>query len=167
MTRPHDRSLQRPRKGAPLKAASRVVKAPANDQLPAISRLLETCGLPTDDLATQDWSDFRVLVEGELLVAVGGLERFGRVALLRSVATQPDARRRGVGSAIVHELEGLAKGQGVEDLYLLTESAEEYFGCLGYARCERRSAPPSIAATRQFATLCPDTATFMHKRLVP
>jgi amino-acid N-acetyltransferase len=50
-------------------------------------------------------------------------------------------------------------------VYLLTTSDTDYFARLGYAPCARVKVPAAIQKTQQFASLCPDDAEVMVKRL--
>jgi len=61
--------------------------------------------------------------------------------------------------------EQYAAAHHVRALYLLTSTAESYFERRGYRRIDRAEAPPSIQATREFASLCPASCAFMFKRL--
>ncbi|MEM1412788.1 MAG: GNAT family N-acetyltransferase, partial [Pseudomonadota bacterium] len=92
--------------------------------------------------------------------------RCGEVALLRSVATSADLRGRGVARALVQALEALAVEERFQALYLLTESAEGYFESQGYLQVDRSSVPVAVRASRQFSSLCPDSAVVMCKRLL-
>jgi len=130
-----------------------------------MARLLAESGLPTDDLSEQDLSLFLVEGTGDSVEAVGGLERRGDVALIRSIATSGKLRGQGVARAVVEELEKLAARSGIRELYLLTESAEGYFGPLGYTKLDRANVPRTVRESRQFSSLCPDSATVMSKRI--
>jgi hypothetical protein len=94
-----------------------------------------------------------------------GLEVFGSVALLRSLAVAPEARGLGHGKTLVDSIEGYARGLGVTELYLLTTTARPFFESLGYALADRSAAPESIRATREFSSICPGSAAFLVKRL--
>ena len=142
------------------------MKPPENHHLPAIETLLRESGLPTDDLALQDLSLFLIYARDGQLNAVGGLERCGKRALIRSVATATDWRGRGLAQRVVRELEQLARDSGFIELYLLTETAERFFERLDYEVCDRSKVPQPVRECRQFSSLCPDTATVMCKRLI-
>ncbi len=135
------------------------------EQLPQITELLAESGLPTEDLCEQDLSLFLVEESSEGVHAVGGLERHGNLALLRSIATSAVFRGHGMAGGIIVELERLAKKEGFEELYLLTESTVDYFESKGYVRLKRSEVPVSIRNSRQFSSLCPDSATVMCKRI--
>jgi amino-acid N-acetyltransferase len=70
-----------------------------------------------------------------------------------------------LGVSLVSGAETWAAGQGVKILYLLTTTAAGFFARLGYVAAPRSAAPAAIAATAQFAGLCPASSTFMCKVL--
>nr|WP_298147317.1 arsenic resistance N-acetyltransferase ArsN2 [uncultured Pseudomonas sp.] len=132
----------------------------------AARQLLSACGLPTDDLQ-QPAPQLRLFGyrrDGQLLGLVG-LEMHGPEVLLRSLAVTDAARGQGLGALLLAHAEGHAASQGAHTLYLLTNTAESFFAEHGYGRVERAAAPAAIAATRQFAGLCPAAAAFMRKPL--
>jgi amino-acid N-acetyltransferase len=96
---------------------------------------------------------------------VVGLELFGETGLLRSLAVRRDLRGAGFGGRLVQAAEDAAMNQGATNLFLLTTTAEAFFGSRGYERCDRVTAPPAIKATAEFTSLCPSSAAFMRKYL--
>ena len=143
-----------------------VVAQPAH--YTAVAALLEDTDLTTGDLDSA-LTGFVVLLDGERVVAAGGLEMLGADTsaggLIRSVVVDPAFQRRGLGKWIYQRLEQDARDRGLDDLYLLTETAGSYFAPLGYALIARDSAPAELQAAPQFAWLCPANAVVMHKRL--
>ena len=99
-------------------------------------------------------------------VGFGGLEVHGDDALLRSLLTLPPVRGRGVGAAMVAALEFEARLHVCRSLWLITDTAAEFYERLGYARCDRAVVPPAIAATGEFAELCPASAEVLMKKLM-
>lgn len=99
------------------------------------------------------------------LVGVIGLEIYGTVALLRSLAVVPAQRNNGRGKSLVKFAEEYAADHGIESLYLLTTTAGDFFSRLGYTNTAREDAPSSIKATSQFSGLCPASSVFMSKHL--
>jgi amino-acid N-acetyltransferase len=130
-----------------------------------VAGLLRASGLPTDDLPSNCGVTFFGAEDGSFLGVVA-LETAAPSALLRSLAVASDARRSGLGAALLEHAEAAAANRGVKDLYLLTSTAQEYFAKRGYVAVDRAAAPASIAATRQFADLCPASSAFMVKRRV-
>lgn len=132
----------------------------------AVLPLLVDAGLPTDDLVAGHRVSF--LAEGPPNDPNGviGLERFGPVGLLRSLAVSAGARGRGLGRTLVFAMEDKARASGVADLYLLTTTADGFFSRLGYERIRRDQAPEVIASTAQFSALCPSSAVVMKKAII-
>ena len=65
----------------------------------AVRGLLGSCSLPIDG-AQQHFADFLLAFEDGALAACGGLECYGDVALLRSIAVAPSRRGKGLGRAV-------------------------------------------------------------------
>jgi amino-acid N-acetyltransferase len=133
--------------------------------LDEVRQLLSDCELPTADISSSDSLLFFGCRSNSRLVGVTGLEVFGRVALLRSLAVAPSHRNHGLGRSMVAFAEGRAASLGVESLYLLTTTAGAYFSKLGYSLAAREEAPVSIKGTMQFSALCPASSSLMRKQL--
>src|SRR5690606_36702515 len=95
----------------------------------------------------------------------GGLEQLGPDVLIRSMVVVDDRRGGGLGAEVLSWLEASAAEQKASALYLLTTTATAFFQRHGYVVLPRSAAPPAIAASRQFSTLCPASAAFMFKEL--
>jgi amino-acid N-acetyltransferase len=141
----------------------RIGPASAQDLI-AIRALLERSGLPTSDLESAR-PEFAVLREDSQVVAAGALQRFGSSALLRSVVVAPDRRGSGLGQVIVSELERVARATDISHLFLLTQTAAEFFARRGYRVIERNTAPEDMQGSEEFLSLCPGSATCMAKSL--
>lgn len=128
------------------------------EHLHQLEALLSSNGLPADDCAEQG-DIFCGIFDADELIAGGGLEPAGDYSLLRSVVVKPSCRGRGLARVISEYLLEQARSQGRTSVYLLTESAENYFENLGFVRVARKKVPQAIAETRQFASLCPDSAS--------
>ena len=134
----------------------------SNDEL---LKLLESCDLLVSDIALLNSLHFFGCHKHGKLVGIIGLERFGNVALLRSLAVSVELRGSGLGRTLVQYAESEASTIGVSVLFLLTETAENLFAKLGYQQLSRESAPTVIKNTAQFSTLCPASSSFMAKQL--
>jgi len=130
-----------------------------------IRMLLEGNGLPTSDLAASR-PEFVVAQEGEDLVGAGALQRFGTIALLRSVVIAANRRGTGLGQRIVRELEQRALASGIEDLVLLTQTAASFFEHHGYRVTERSKVSAAVQASEEFRSLCPASSICMMKSLI-
>ena len=133
--------------------------------LAAVTRLLGEAALPSADLTEAKLAHFLSHGAAEAPEGIIGLELYPPVALLRSLAVASNVRGRGVGRALLADAEHYARSHEVQDLYLLTTTAERFFVRHGYARIERDSAPREIQQTEEFATLCSASAALMRKRL--
>ena len=96
-----------------------------------------------------------------------GLELRGADALLRSLIVRPGRRGAGVGRGLVAAAENLARGQGINTLYLLTLDAAAFFLELGFVEQRRETAPRGILETGEFASVCPASAVCLRKQLTP
>ena len=127
--------------------------------------LLEDSGLPTSDLDTKQFENFLYLGDTDDPVGIIGLEIIGSVALLRSLAVTKDAQGNGYGKTLVFAIEDYAKSKNINELYLLTETAKDFFKNLNYTSIQKESAPESIKNTSEFSSVCPQSAVLMNKKL--
>ncbi len=139
----------------------KVRRASATD-VDALRNLLKSLDLPTADLSP-DLGPF-LLAEAEgMAVACAGLEQHQDVGLLRSVAVLPPLRGRGIAIRLCSEILEIARGVGVQQIYLLTVTASGFFEKIGFLRIPRGEAPAAIRGTREFRELCPDTSALMRR----
>lgn len=131
-----------------------------------ILSLLKRSALPIADLR-EARPEFVIASDGSALIGVGALQKFGKVALLRSVAIDPAWRHIGVGGSIVRRLEALARDQSISEIVLLTETATSFFQRHGYEEIVREKAPAAVQESAEFRALCPASAVCMHKALRP
>jgi amino-acid N-acetyltransferase len=132
---------------------------------PEVEALLTEAQLPVSDLSSCRSLNLLGMRESGRLVGVVGVEIYGSVGLLRSLAVEPANRNAGLGVSLVSRAESLAAHQGITDLYLLTTTAARFFARLGYEVIPRSEAPTAIAETAQFSDLCPTSSSFMRKVL--
>ena len=134
-------------------------KADKND-LNKIKALLQSHGLPVNDISKS--VRFYILEKNDRFAAVGGYEKYGKNGLLRSIAVEKDFLKKGFGREIVAKLIDDAKSNGIENLFLLTESAESFFLKFGFKKADRNTAPTEIKESSEFKYVCPQSAVFMH-----
>jgi len=132
-------------------------------ELEEIKSLLTECGFPVTDISQSEPPYFFGVRSKSGLIAVVGLELFGAVALLRSLAVAPAHRGRGVARQLVAHAESVAASRGIDSLFLLTTTASDFFCKLGFIPASRSAAPPAIQATSQFSSLCPASSAFLRK----
>lgn len=151
--------------GAPRadRAAVRVEDAAFNEHA-AVAELLEGAGLPVPD-AEDGPVGMLVARDAAGIAGCVGHERYGDVALMRSLAVRPDARRRGVGRALVRALGERLSAGGTSRLVLLTTGAPAYFQELGFTELSRADTPEAVRASREFRLRCCEAAIVMHAPL--
>jgi amino-acid N-acetyltransferase len=86
-------------------------------------------------------------------------------ALLRSVAVAQDRRGTGLGHQLTDAALDLARTQGIESLFLLTTTAENYFPKFGFERITRAEVPPGVQQSIEFRSACPASAVVMRRRV--
>jgi amino-acid N-acetyltransferase len=106
-----------------------------------------------------------VVREGTELVGCAGFERHGEAALLRSVAVRPEARKRGVGEALVEAACARLRTLGVREVFLLTKTAEAFFSRRGFTPVERSTVAAGVRRSTEFAADCCSTCTCMRRGL--
>ena len=128
--------------------------------LAQLEALLRANQLPADDCAEQA-AYFCAVYEGDQLLAAGAIEPVEQYGLLRSVVVLEGCRGMGLARDITAHLLQRAREEGRLGIYLLTETAEAYFAALGFSSVPRADVPRALTRTRQFSTLCPDSASCM------
>jgi len=126
-----------------------------------IASLLKRSGLASSDYP-EHLDDFVVVTVLDKIIGTGGLEIYGDVALVRSIAVLDEYRGRDIGGVIYRELQAKAVYKRVKALYLLTETAADYFKARHFSVIDRDLAPQKIQQTKQFSSLCPASATVMR-----
>ncbi|WP_435354089.1 arsenic resistance N-acetyltransferase ArsN2 [Emticicia sp. SJ17W-69] len=127
--------------------------------------LLEQAQLPTKDI--DESVKLFVLQSEQEVIGTGGLEQMNDYGLLRSVSVKESEKGRGFGQKITQSIENYAKLIGIKELYLLTNTAKDFFDKKeNYEVVNRDLVPKEIQESTQFAGICPSSATVMRKKLV-
>lgn len=130
-----------------------------------VELLLSGFSLPTSDLRSTDKVKLFGAYQNENLIGCIGVELHGSFALLRSLAVNLNNREKGIGKQLVEYVEIFCERKNVKEVFLLTETANQYFEKRGYRQQKREYAPSGIKSTTQFSELCPSSSMFMSKRL--
>jgi amino-acid N-acetyltransferase len=128
----------------------------------AIISLLQSEGLPVNDLPPE-LPNFLMATGNGCVVGGIGLEIYERNGLLRSLVVKHEYRNMKIAADLINELEKLAKNAGLNAVYLLTETAQDYFSKKGYEVVNRSDAPESLKQSSEFSHVCPSTAVLMRK----
>jgi len=138
---------------------TRITRAERED-LPHVRALLVAAGLPQEGVE-ETLETLLVARDAGAVVGCAALEIHGSDGLLRSVCTAPATRGTGLGSRLVEAALERGRERGLRGVYLLTETAADFFPRFGFRRIERDRAPSSVRASREFAALCPASAVAM------
>jgi len=141
-----------------------VIRPAQSTDLPAILHLLAENKLPPDGLAAHLGTAL-VAYQADQCVGSSALELYGNAALLRSVAVTPRLQRHGLGQRLVGGALMLARKQAVAEVYLLTETASDFFHRLGFSASSREEVPIAVQQSVEFTSACPQSALVMSYRL--
>ncbi|UCD56262.1 MAG: GNAT family N-acetyltransferase [Candidatus Hydrogenedentota bacterium] len=147
-----------------MKISNLVISKAASKDYPRIADLLEAASLPVDGTEAV-MSDMLVLKVSDRIVGCAALESYGTSALLRSVAVDGDHRHIGWGSALVRAILDLARTMGIQEIYLLTETAPTFFERHGFQIVRRDDFAEPVKNSREFSLICPRSAVAMKLRL--
>ncbi len=117
----------------------------------AVRALLAAVGLPPDDATDGDLGHYFVLKNEHGVVGTVALEVLGEDAILRDLATASAARGQGLGWILADVVVQWARYRGVRRIYLLTETASDFFAAkLGFRVVDRTTVSPDVAGTSTF-----------------
>lgn len=133
--------------------------ATPGDQVEIQTRLKEA-GLPYEDI-NPHLDHFLLAESSERIIGCIGLEIYADDALLRSLVVHVDDRKKKIGRRLCEEVLDYAYRLRVRRIYLLTETAADFFRKLGFEKIERSLAPETIQSTAEFKSLCPSSAACM------
>jgi amino-acid N-acetyltransferase len=127
-----------------------------------VLQFLKNSQLPYEDIQITEDTLFITYHNDEgKLIGTGGLEFYTDHSLLRSLAVEKGQRGKAIGKQIVADLMSKAKARQVVDVYLLTETAHDFFQKIGFKDINRNEAPEAVKASSEFSSVCPVSASCM------
>lgn len=129
-----------------------------------IKQLLFKSQLPTDGIISH-LKYFILAKSTGGIIGVAGLEAYDGIGLLRSLAVLPEVRGKGIGKELCSRAIAHAHTQNINELFLLTTTADGFFAKRGFQKVGRNLAPAPLQASVEFKTLCPDSAICMRMQL--
>ena len=135
-----------------------------------ISQLLNRMGIP-HPLLGSFWPHYLVIPnDGESppadtpIIGCVCIERVEDVALLRMLSVIPERRREGLGYLLVETAANKARWEGVRRLYLVTDTAQGYFGeKLGFDTIDRKDVDAALTTTVEYQMARNKGAAWMRK----
>ena len=140
------------------------VRPAAGPDLPHIATMLHHGGLQAG-AARERLGRTMVAETDRKPIATASWERLDGIGLLRSVAVGPEYRRAGAGTMTVAATLKRMIGEGIGEVYLVTEHAEKFFAACGFKTIDRDQLPDSLDKHPQIVRECPATAPAMYLRL--
>ncbi len=145
---------------------------PANARdVAAVSALLSAADLAPNALSAQFGPQFVVAVRPATGAVVGaaGVEVYTdgatSVGLLRSAVVDKRFQGRGLGAALTENRLRWAEREALVAVYLLTETAADYWPRFGFQRMDRETAPPALQTAHEWRQGCPASAVAMRLEL--
>jgi amino-acid N-acetyltransferase len=130
----------------------------------SILELLAENKLPSEDIGVT-LEHFWVALDNEQVIGAVGLEIYGPYGLLRSMVVSEAARSKGIAAMLVDNLEDKAGKMGIEEIFLLTETAPDYFMRRGYTEKRREEVPDPVKVSSEFSHVCPASARIFSKTI--
>lgn len=130
-----------------------------------VLELLRVNKLPAEDIRLSNGLFISYHDDAGKIVGAGGLEFYSGYALLRSVVVDASMRGQSIGKDIVNDLLSRANQTSTRAVYLLTETAHDFFVKLGFSDIERDAVPSEVKVSTEFSTVCPVSASVMIYRI--
>ena len=128
--------------------------------------LLTRVELPHEGVAEHLHNFFVARDQKGRLIGSAGLERYGSLALLRSVAVAPEYQHTGLGSRMTATLLDYAAQQGIADAVLLTTTARDFFANrFGFREACREDFDERLAQSPEWVLPRCSSAACMHCEL--
>lgn len=124
-------------------------------------RLLQNNKLPHQDIQLLNNQFISYHDEHGHMIGCGGLEFCASYALLRSVAVNESQRGKSIGKEIVNDMLDRAKSNSIKEVYLLTETAHDFFIKRGFVDVSRENVPAALRESSEFKSVCPVSAACM------
>jgi N-acetylglutamate synthase-like GNAT family acetyltransferase len=140
------------------------VSAVSEKEMEAVADLLNQAKLPFQDIHEHRKTFLAAKLDGKVIGAIG-LELWGSSALLRSFIVHNEFRGSGIGKMLYDACIHLARKHNVQEIGLLTTTAEGYFLKQGFAVIPKDKIPDFIKSTKEFTTYCSSSSTVMLKHL--
>ena len=130
-------------------------------QIQELQSFLELNNLPFKDIKLNGNFFLAYYDEAGNVVGSGGIEIYGDAALLRSVAVRATERGMSLGKQIVDDVLQHARELKILSVFLLTETAHDFFLKKGFKDISRDDVPAKVKASSEFSVVCPASAKCM------
>jgi len=139
------------------------LRHPKPEEVEKVKEFLTSIHLPTEKIEDQ-FDNFLILFDSDSsIIGCVGLEIYQNFGLVRSLAVTETYQNKSLGSFLLAKLEQEAKTKNLDELYLLTETAEKFFKNRGYTVVERQFVPIEIQNSYEYSSSCKKSAIVMKK----
>ncbi|NPD87402.1 MAG: GNAT family N-acetyltransferase [Asgard group archaeon] len=134
------------------------------DDLNILKEFMKKLNLVYEEIEKHLEDFFIIRVENKT-VGCAGIEHYDDVGLLRSVGIDEELQGKGLGKKIVTKMIDYALEKGIVNLYLITNSAEDFFKKFDFTIVSRSEVDSRIQQTYEYTTGCEETASVMVKKI--
>ena len=135
-----------------LDAIGDAIRPAQRADMESVRAILSSVNLSDEPARDDQFPSFFVLRNEKGTVGCVSLEVYGDDAVLRALAVDPEFRGAGYGWMLADMAVGQARWRGVRRIYLLTESASDFFAAkFGFRVVDRSTLSKSVAASETFA----------------
>ncbi len=131
------------------------------EDLNAVLGLLADASLPREGVAEHFQHFLVAKLDGRVVGSVG-MEPYGLSVLLRSLVVAPSHRGRGLGRTLTERLLQEARKQRAQRVFLLTDTAEEFFRKFGFKPIARDEADAAVQECVEFRIACCESTVCMR-----
>ena len=134
-----------------LDAIGDAIRPARRADMASVRALLPLSGLVDEPARDEQFPSFYLLHNEKGLVGTVALEVLGDDAILRALVVHPDERGAGYGWMLADMAVQQARWRGVRRIYLLTESASDFFAAkFGFRVVDRSTLGKQVAASETF-----------------
>ncbi len=127
------------------------IRPARESDMPAVRALLEMAKMRSTDMGDERAPDVLVVSAEGGVVGCVALELFDDAAVLRSLSVAPEWRGHGFGWLLADHAVLRARDRGVRRLYLLTETASDFFAeKFGFRAIDRATVDAAVTASAHF-----------------
>ncbi len=134
------------------------------DMLEQVILLLKNLNLVYEDLEPH-FSNFTVVIRAGQVIGCIGFEKYNSLGLLRSAAVDPNYQGLGIGHVLIQNILEKAKNAGIKDLYLLTDTAVDFFKKFDFVVISRELVDEVIKQSYEYSEACTESAIVMIRKL--
>jgi N-acetylglutamate synthase-like GNAT family acetyltransferase len=142
------------------------IKKASTSCLTEVLEILSVAGLPHEGVE-EHLGDFLIAQTGSgKAIGCVGMERNGKIGLLRSAAVLPEYQGQRIGNKLIRQILKQAVDQGITEVVLLTTTAKDYFqNKFGFKEAERSGYEYSLAHSSEWNIPRCSSGSFMTLKL--